>query len=150
MNHSGSESYLRDQNLHLCSVTFRWQPGIGLGDKPQLLPHIYIIIPRTPHQWLLLREGFMLLVFIHPLLWSNCYLVQALHFWWKEHWCGTFFLAADTQEYIGDLDNLQMDLLIKLGCQWICLYKLVTTVNCFPGFAGQVLQVTSVMQHLNS
>lgn len=64
------------------------------------------------------EKDLLVLVFIHPLLLSNCYLAQALHFWWKDYWCGTFFFAVYTPKYRhSDIDDVQMDLLIEPGNQ---------------------------------
>lgn len=66
-------------------------------------------------------------------------------------WRGAFLLTADTQESIGDLDNFQMDLLINLDVSdFMFCTSWLQLSTVFPGIAGQVLQVTSVMQCLTS
>lgn len=134
--------------------------GIGLNDKPHLLHHIYIIIPRTPCMWLLLREGFMPLVFIHPLLLSNCYLAQTLHFWWKDHFGvePSFWLQIPRiYRRFGQFTDGPAHKLGRLRIFFFFfLYKLVTTVNCNswyyrPGFGSHQCNATFYyLNHYNS
>ena len=125
--------------------------GIGLNDKPHLLHHIYIILPHTPCMWLLLREGFMLLVFIHPLLLSSCYLTQTLHFWWKDHFGVEPSFWLQIPRIYRRFGQFTFGPAHKLGrhrfffcTSWLQLSTVIL------GITGQVLQVTSVMQRFST